>query len=118
MRKKRRLTGLFILLIFFTGCATNQNLSNQETAISNDELYNLVIKTDSLFNSAQRICRLAFHKNALNQYPIEIAYNQVDLVKTSQLAGNNDAVAAINGGFFNMDEGGSVTYFEINDSVI
>ena len=28
------------------------------------------------------------------------------------------AVAAINGGFFNMDDGGSVTYFEVDDSVI
>ncbi len=118
MQKKQKLSSLFILLILFIGCGTNQYLSNQQIASNNDLGFNLVIRTNPVFNSTQRICRLAIHKNSLNQHDLKIAYNQVDLIKTSQIAKNNGAVAAINGGFFNMDEGGSVTYFEINDSVI
>jgi len=118
MQNTFRIISLSVLLIIVAGCGTNKHSSNQKTTIYNDNAYTLKIKTDTLFNSQQRICLLAFHKNSLNQYTIDIAYNEVDLEKTSQMASNSNAFAAINGGFFNMDAGGSVTYFEINDSVI
>ena len=38
-------------------------------------------------------------------------------MKTSDFAKEEQAIAAINGGFFNMDKGGSVTYLEENDSI-
>jgi len=39
------------------------------------------------------------------------------LMTTSQFAKKENALAAINGGFFNMDNGGSATYLEAQDSV-
>ena len=115
MWKNYWLIVIIILLIQIAGCGTNDHSSNQKTAVSNEPVYTLQIKTDSLFNSIQGICQLAIHKNSLDRYTIHIGYNETDLIKTSHIADNNGAVAAINGSFFNMDEGGSVTYFEIND---
>lgn len=40
------------------------------------------------------------------------------LAKTSQLALKNDALAAVNGGFFDVKNGGSVDYLKINGQVI
>ncbi|MCK4991581.1 MAG: hypothetical protein KAS29_13885, partial [Bacteroidales bacterium] len=57
-------------------------------------------------------------KESLHRYSIDFAYQASELLKTSQIAENRSALAAINGGFFDMDNGGSVTYFERNDSVI
>jgi exopolysaccharide biosynthesis protein len=75
------------------------------------------IVSDSLFNSHQRICLLAIDKDALADLQIELAYQRAELLKTSQIAESRNALAAINGSFFDMDEGGSVTYLEGNDSV-
>lgn len=75
------------------------------------------IKTDTLYKSNQIISLLSM-KNDSKNYFIKFDYNKNDLMKTSLIANNNGAVAAINGGFFDMDKGGSVTYFEINDTTI
>lgn len=48
-----------------------------------------------------------------------IAYNSDNiLIKTSSIAKSNNALAAINAGFFDMKLGNSVTYLEDKDSVI
>ena len=118
MQKISGLIVLFILLILVVGCSSN-NVLNKKTALIDNSGYPVRILEDSLFNSKQTICLLALHQESLNNsYSIDVAYNKLDLIKTSQIASNNDAIAAINGGFFNMDKGGSVAYFERNDSVI
>jgi exopolysaccharide biosynthesis protein len=76
------------------------------------------IVSDSLFNSHQSICLLTMGKDALADLQIAFAYHVSELVKTSQMAESRDALAAINGSFFDMDKGGGVTYFEQSDSVI
>ena len=76
------------------------------------------IVTDSLYNSPQRINLLILDKESPHRYSIDFAYQASELIKTSQIAENRSALAAINGGFFDMDIGGSVTYFERDDSVI
>ncbi|MEN8122847.1 MAG: phosphodiester glycosidase family protein [Bacteroidota bacterium] len=117
MQKTFRLILLFIQLIL-VGCGSSNQL-RRKTVLNENSGFPVRVMTDSLFNSKQTICTFSLHKESLNKsYTIEIAYNEVDLIKTSQLADNNGAIAAINGSFFNMDEGGSVTYIEINDSVI
>jgi exopolysaccharide biosynthesis protein len=119
MYKKNWWIGSFILLIYISGCETIDRSSNQKKAGSNDRVYSLQIRTDSMFNSAQNICLLSLYKESLNKkYFIDIGYYKVDLVQTSRIAQNKEAVAAINGGFFNMKEGGGVSYFEMGDSVI
>lgn len=106
------------LLAHIISCGTNSSLPKKTELVENPT-YLLKQISDTLFNSNQKISLLILPKESLNKnYSIELAYNETDLTKTSELAANNNAIAAINGGFFNMDEGGSVTYFEINDSVI
>lgn len=102
--------GLVLLLLPGLSCCT----SNSEIAPIHAER----IVTDSLNNSPQRINLLKLDKNYLKNYPLDVGYQEIELMKTSQIAKNGGAVAAINGSFFDVDSGGSVTYLEVDDSVI
>ncbi len=57
-------------------------------------------------------------KTSFNKFGIEFSYSNAELRKTSLFGKSKNALAAINGSFFDMDKGGSVTYLEINDTVI
>lgn len=72
--------------------------------------------TDSLFQSKQNIHHLSVEIDTV--YSIDIGYAKTSLCKTSDIARNKNAVAAINGSFFDIENEGSVTYFEKNDIVI
>ena len=101
-------------LIFFSSLQSTA----QPLHTCKDSICHVRIVTDSLFNSPQRINILVLDKESLPGYSIEFAYQASELIRTSQIAENRNALAAINGGFFDMDNGGSVTYFERDDSVI
>lgn len=75
------------------------------------------IQTDSLFGSSQMINVLRINKMDARYFQFDLAHHATELKLTSQFAKNAHALAAINGGFFNMDNGGSVTYLEENDTV-
>lgn len=49
---------------------------------------------------------------------LQIVYVQNELIKTSTLAVQQNALAAINGSFFNIDAGGSVVYMKVKGEVI
>ena len=108
---------LIILNIFFTSYSFCQ-YAEEPLSSGNDSLYFVHIKTDTLFNSTQNINLIKLDKAYLSVFNIDFAYQASELLKTSQIAVNRNARAAINGGFFDMNTGGSVTYFEIGDSVI
>lgn len=76
------------------------------------------LKYDTLYNSSQRINLVYLGKENLTDCVIELVHQGSDLWPTSRLAEEHGALAAINGSFFDMDHGGSVCYFENNDSVI
>ncbi|MCF6240352.1 MAG: phosphodiester glycosidase family protein [Bacteroidales bacterium] len=104
----------FLILFLLVSCKTNKQ--NQKTQ---NQIYQLRYINDSLYNSSQRIKVLSLSKKDLNKrYIIDIAYSDTALIKTSTMASRKNALAAINGSFFDMDHGGSVTYFELNDSII
>lgn len=110
---------IIAIFLFFSFVCKTQKQVNSENSTNRNQLYQLRIYKDSLFNSNQKITVLSFGKNALkNSYFIDIAYTDTTLLKTSVMAVNNKGIVAINGGFFNMEKGGSISYFEINDSVI
>ena len=111
-------TILLILNIFLLSFSNYFHSAAQSLLKDNDPVCHIQILTDSLFDSPQRINLLILDKESLHRYSIDFAYQASELLKTSQIAVNRSALAAINGGFFDMDNGGSVTYFEINDSVI
>jgi exopolysaccharide biosynthesis protein len=105
-------------LIFVNGCSSLHNSSNQSQKIAKDSFFTVQIKTDTLFKSKQVINQLVLPNKSFRRYKIVIGNSQPELVKTSIIAQKNNAIAAINGGFFDRDHGGSVSYFELNDSVI
>lgn len=81
------------------------------------ELFHLSkIVTGSLFQSKQEIYLLSVDIGS--GYMIDIGYSKPTLLKTSEIAKKNNALAAINGSFYNVENGGSVTYFEKNGTVI
>lgn len=114
MQLARLITLTFLLLGFYSYGQTTE----QAWLTDNDSLTHIQIETDSLYDSPQRINLLIVAKEYLHKYSVEFAYQTSELLRTSQIAENRNARAAINGGFFNMDSGGSVSYFEIDDSVI
>lgn len=118
MQMKNQVSILLITLTIFVNYGQHKN----ETITQIKPIENVIqfkqIKTDTLFNSNQIISLLVLQNNAFNNYNIEFGYHNLELKTTSSLAKEKNAVAAINGGFFNMDSGGSVTYFEVNDTVV
>lgn len=75
------------------------------------------LKTDSLFNSPQVISLIRLPKNDTAAYYFDLAHHPTELKTTSQFATEEHSIIAINGGFFNMDKGGSATYLEEKDTV-
>jgi len=75
------------------------------------------LKTDSLFNSPQIISLIRLAKKDTFSYYFDLAHHPNKLLSTSQFATKESAIIAINGGFFNMDKGGSATYLEEKDTV-
>lgn len=109
---------LVIFNIFLLNSYSASQSAAQPLHIYSDSICHVQIVTDTLFNSPQRINILVLGKETLPGYSIEFAYQRSELIKTSQIAESRNALAAINGSFFDMDKGGSVSYFEIEDSVI
>ena len=72
------------------------------------------IHTDVLFNSWQHINILRIGK----ERQIALDFEETALKPTSQFALEEKALAAVNAGFFNMREGGSVTFMKVDDQVI
>ncbi|MBX2873122.1 MAG: phosphodiester glycosidase family protein [Saprospiraceae bacterium] len=69
---------------------------------------------DALFDSQQSISVLQIKKNR----KFSIAYESTALKPTSQFAQETKALAAVNAGFFNMKNGGSVSYLKVGDEII
>ena len=113
-----RITFIIILVIFITGCKTINNKSNKTTQNEIDSLQITQIITDSLFESNQIISRVVLNNSSFNYYSIDVGYEENDLIKTSEIAQKNNAIVAVNGGFFDMTKGGSVTYLEVDGTVI
>ncbi|NJK83501.1 MAG: hypothetical protein HC912_06435 [Saprospiraceae bacterium] len=77
----------------------------------------LVLKylhTDHFFDSKQYINVLEVSKKR----QLSLAYETAELKPTSQFGQEENALAAINAGFFDMKAGGSVTFMKVQDQVI
>jgi len=118
MPKKYFISILLCIITFYVAYGQNTDLLNQRKNAGDDPPSFVQIKTDTIFDSKQLISLLILPKNYLSKFSIEFNYSEKDLYPTSSFAKSKNAIAAVNGGFFNMDSGGGVTYFEIDDSVI
>ena len=70
---------------------------------------------DSLYGAPQYAQYLKFGQD---EYRFNIAWKNDTLVRTSDLAREQESTAAINGGFFDMKAGGSVTYLRADGLTI
>ena len=118
MRKHYQQSLILIFFTFFASFGQNKNVLNQERKTFKDSISFSQLKTDTLFNSKQIISLLSFQKNSYDRFRVEFGYRIAELRTTSSFGKSKNALAAINGSFFDMDNGGSVSYFEVNDTVI
>ncbi|MCF8381005.1 MAG: phosphodiester glycosidase family protein [Bacteroidales bacterium] len=118
MKKKNHLSILLLAFIISVSYGQGNNSPCTQIKSIEDSIGLFQIKTDSFFNSKQMINLLVFPKDSYNKFGIEFGYSHTDLLPTSSFAKSENVLAAINGGFFNMDSGGSVSYFEVNDELI
>ncbi len=90
----------------------------QNSLAKHDSAFSVQILKDSLFHSPQSIYMTLFDKGEWDKYKMDVASHSSKLKPTSRFAQESHAMVAINGSFFDMDRGGSVTYLEKGDSVI
>ena len=109
---------IIILLISLYSCTSVYDLSSYPQHLRKNKISHIQIISDTLFNSKQIINILVLPKKAFKKFSITFGFCDYCLKGTSSIAANNNAIAAINGGFFDRDLGGNVRYLEINDSVI
>jgi len=106
---------LNLKILLLVSCTCNSAAQTLVSCIGPVCHYQMI---DSMFNSPQNINLLFIEKESPLNCHLHIAGQSSSLYTTSQYAENHEAIAAVNGSFFDMDKGGSVTYFEKNDSVI
>jgi exopolysaccharide biosynthesis protein len=81
------------------------------------KLYTHQFADSSLFKANQYISYLTIKSGG--KAPVcYIGYEEKELIVTSTFAEKHQAVAAINGTFFDIKNGGSVDFLKVNDSVI
>ena len=107
-----------LFLIGSSDFAQNNYLLHTKKETLKDSLEYYQIKTDSLFGSKQIISILELPKRLMSRIGVEFGYYKHELKRTSSFGIERDAAAAVNGSYFDIDKGGGVTYFEVNDSVI
>jgi exopolysaccharide biosynthesis protein len=109
---------VLVLLMIVGGCGPSQHLAGHAVEDKQEYFSLTQIRLDTLFHSHQSISTLAIPNESLQSCKIEFGYSDSALSKTGSIAERYNALAAINGGFFDRDHGKSVSYFEFNDSVI
>ncbi|MFA6980604.1 MAG: phosphodiester glycosidase family protein [Ignavibacteriaceae bacterium] len=118
MLKKNHFLFVLILLTYTTLFGQSNFFPNNERKLSNDSLEYFQVSTDTLFSSKQVISFLILPKTSSNKVHFEISYNNPDLMTTSSFGEINNAVASLNGSYFDMDSIAGVCYLEVDDSVI
>ncbi len=73
------------------------------------------VHTDQLFDSRQHINVLEINTK---KHRLGLVYSADSLIRTSEMARTSHAVAAVNAGFFDTKNGGSVTFLKVNGKVI
>jgi exopolysaccharide biosynthesis protein len=80
-------------------------------------LYTYQFGDSSLFNANQYISFVEV-KNKNKAPGFFIGYSPKELIKTSDFAKKHQAIATLNGTFFDVKNGGSVTFLKVNDTII
>jgi exopolysaccharide biosynthesis protein len=115
------MTSRCILIILFITCLFQLNIAQEEPVVFFEEeqiAYGITwrqMHTRIFFDSWQFINLIEIEKNA--SWSSTIAYTN-GRVLTSELADSAGAIIAINAGFFDVKNGGSVSYLKVDEEVI
>lgn len=121
---KRNLTFLFVVLVWFIQPASGQLADS--LAVATKVWSTTVIDKgmvwkhahfDELFGSPQDVNLVEINLRK-HRKKIRIAADSVRLDSTSSIAAAHDALVAINGGFFDMKNGGSVDFVKVDGEVV
>ena len=108
----KKITLLFLtLLIVLSSCSSRELIKISVSEKVDDHIIWKVIKTDELNGSPVSINVLDIDLNKF-EGEIELAWYTDSLVKTSDIAMDHSALAAVNGSFFDMKVGGAVLFLQ------
>lgn len=90
---------------------------SKSSAAKKTKVYTYQFSDSSLFNANQYISfvEVKKHKKAPGFF---IGYDKKELITTSAFAKKHEAIAAVNGTFFDIKNGGSVDFIKVNDTII
>ncbi len=104
---------ILLLIGFSASCQTEADLEELRLAFSNSVIQHQHIQSSDILNAPQNIHILTVPIDQLNvSLVIDLAWSDSLLYTTSYFAQEALALAAVNGGFFNVAQGGSVSYLE------
>jgi len=120
---------LFLRILFLTLISGNlyaQDLDSiaftkakwhKKSVAKKTKVHTYQFRDSSLFKANQYICfvEVKNHKRAPGFF---IGFEKKQLIKTSDFARKHNAIAALNGTFFDIKNGGSVDFVKVNDTII
>lgn len=109
---------LSLLILPESGKCQKIDLDRRVSEITAQEIRIFELESDSLFREKQQVVVAELTRDLQSRYKLAIAYSDTLLKKTSQFAEESDALVALNGGFFDVQKGGSVAYLESDGKVI
>ncbi len=119
MRKNRFTLSLaFVLAVGFSGICQTIDLQKYRLPFHADSVAVYMLNDDILFQDVQNIVIAEFKKEASQKYKIGIAYSDSTLKRTSLFGEDSKSLVALNGSFFDVEKGGSVTYLESDGHII
>lgn len=116
-------THIFVSLLLwfavsFSGFSQNIGFTKSNIPFHCDGITIYRLNADSLTPEKQNIVVAECKKEALIQHKISIAFSDSALLKTSSFGDDSKALVAINGGFFDVEKGGSVAYLESDGKIV
>ncbi len=107
-----------LLVLFLPGISQTIDLKSFPTSSPANGIKIYRLNSDSFFGNKQQVAIAEIQKEALPLRQVSIAYSETLLKKTSTFAEEAGAMVALNGGFFDVEKGGSVAYLEADGKVV
>jgi exopolysaccharide biosynthesis protein len=109
---------MFLVTVSLNGIGQNNDFIKSNIPFHDDCITIYRLNTDSTAQIKQNIIVAEYKKEAPCKHKISIAYSDSILRKTSSFAVDSKALVALNGGFFDVEKGGSVAFLEVGGKVI
>lgn len=119
MQNKRLFFTLIILLIInLSGTCQVIDLPKFQTSFNAFGIALYQLNSDSLFPEKQNVVIAELKREAFSKSRLAIAYSDSLLKQTSLFGEESKALVALNGSFFDVAKGGSVSYLESDGKII